>query len=153
MTTYARIIDGTVVEVFEPLVLDGVAVPMKERFHPDFVAALVEYDPANPPKAPVPPQPSVADRIKRLDAGIEAHLDAQAIAMGYKNMERAVGYADEPAVPKFQAEGRALRAWRSLVWAACYELLGQWQDGKLQEPTLEQLIAVLPVFKPPAQQQ
>jgi len=41
--TYARVIDGNVVEVFPPFSNEeGVDVPITERFHADFVAALIE---------------------------------------------------------------------------------------------------------------
>jgi len=55
MKTYARIVDGLMVERFDPLVLDGVPVSVEERFHPDFVAQLTEIDPLNPPPTLVPP--------------------------------------------------------------------------------------------------
>lgn len=42
-------------EIFDSVVIvDGVEVSLAERFHPDFVAELVPYDPANAPAAPQP---------------------------------------------------------------------------------------------------
>lgn len=39
---YARIDEGTVVEIFEPVQNeDGVLIPIEQRFHADFVASLV----------------------------------------------------------------------------------------------------------------
>jgi len=67
----------------------------------------------------VPPAPTIAD----ITTAVQAHLDAAARAAGYDDIRSVVTYADEPAVPKFQADGQAFRAWRSLVWAKCYELL------------------------------
>lgn len=41
--TFARIVDGRVAEVLPAVAeFDGVAVPLTDRYHPDFVAALVE---------------------------------------------------------------------------------------------------------------
>lgn len=58
MKTYARIVDGRVAEIIpEIITVDGVDVPLAERYHPDFIAVLVEYDPANPPVPPVEPTP------------------------------------------------------------------------------------------------
>ena len=57
----------------------------------------------------------------------------------------AVTYADEPAVPRFQAQGRAFRAWRSLVWDFCYSLEDRVAAGQVDEPTMEQLLQMLPV--------
>jgi hypothetical protein len=55
-----------------------------------------------------------------------------------------VTYADEPAVPRFQEEGRRLRAWRSLVWAKCYDMLDQVQRGDVPIPTEAEVLAALP---------
>lgn len=54
---------------------------------------------------------------------VQAHLDAAARELRYDSIESAITYADEPVVPKFQAEGQAFRTWRSLVWAKCYAIL------------------------------
>lgn len=48
------------------------------------------------------------------------------------------------AVPKFQQEGLTLRAWRSLVWAKCYQLLDEVQSGMRGRMTPDQVIAELP---------
>lgn len=60
MKTYALMTAGRVVEIFPP-VLDalGNEIPIQERFHPDFVSTLVEYDPENPPAEPPEPEPVV----------------------------------------------------------------------------------------------
>jgi len=109
--------------------------------------ALPEPEPE--PEPIVPPPPTVEQRIASLQAAVQAHLDQRAGVFGYDDIRTAVTYADEPAVPKFQAEGQALRAWRSLVWAACYDLLGQWKAGEAEEPTADELIAALPLFETP----
>lgn len=98
------------------------------------------------PVAVAPPPPSAAQIQAQLTAVVQAHLDAQAQALGYDSIFTAVTYADEPAVPKFQADGQALRAWRSLVWEAGYALLAQVQAGEAPIPTPEALIASLPAF-------
>jgi hypothetical protein len=79
-----------------------------------------------------------------LVAAVQAHMDAVAQAWGYTNMVYAVSYADEPAVLQFQQEGMALRAWRSAVWGACYELLAQVQANTRAIPTVAELVAELP---------
>ena len=81
-----------------------------------------------------------------LVQSIQSHVDAQAVALGYDNIFTAVSYADEPSVPKFQAEGAALRAWRSQVWAACYAYLADVQTGVRAFPTTAEAIAALPTF-------
>lgn len=109
-----------------------------KRIVPDANGYPVAQDPP-PPPAPTPEQIR-ADRV----AAVYAHLNAAAQALGYDDIRAAVTYADEPAVPKFQAEGRACRAWRSLVWAHCYQVLDDVQAGLRPIPTAADLIAELP---------
>jgi hypothetical protein len=95
------------------------------------------------------PQPSPEQRVVALTAAVQLHLDEKARELGYDDIKTAVTYAEEPAVARFQAEGRALRAWRSLVWQAGYDLLAKWQAGEVEEPDAESLVAMLPAFVPP----
>lgn len=64
---------------------------------------------------------------------VQAHLDATSQAWGYDDIFTAVTYADEPEDPQFQAEGRALRKWRSKVWRACYASTATTVDGLLAD--------------------
>jgi hypothetical protein len=62
---YALIKDGRVLEVFPPLLDEaGEEIAIEKRYHPDFVALLVEYDPANPPPDPEPPEPTHAQLVE-----------------------------------------------------------------------------------------
>jgi hypothetical protein len=97
--------------------------------------------PAPPPEAP---EPTFEQRLAALKANVQEYLDAMARSLGYDDIKTAVTYAEEPAVAKFQSEGRALRAWRSLVWAAGYDLLSRVQAGEAQEPAPEELASLLP---------
>lgn len=90
--------------------------------------------------------PTPAERMQALTDHVQEHLNTQARRMGYDDLKTAVGYADEPAVPKFQAEGRSLRAWRSLVWAKCYSVMAEVESGHMPEPSAETLVAMLPPF-------
>ena len=111
-----------------------------KRIVPDANGYPVAQDPP-PPPAPTPDQIR-ADRV----AAVYAHLNAAAHALGYDDIRAAVTYADEPIIPKFQAEGRAFRAWRSLVWAHCYLVLDDVQAGRRPIPTAADLIAELPAL-------
>lgn len=86
---------------------------------------------------------------RELELEVQKHLDTTAQSIGYDNIYTACTYADEPAVAKFQTEGRALRAWRSLVWAHAAQVLADVQGGQRTTPTAEALIAELPVFNLP----
>lgn len=127
------------------------AVPITKKEHADLLAAqsagqLIEPDAAGRPVAVPPPPPSDAEIQAQLTAVVQRHLDAKAKALGYDNIFTAVTYAEEPSVPKFQADGLALRAWRSAVWAAGYALLADVQAGQAQVPSAEALVDSLPAF-------
>lgn len=92
----------------------------------------------------VEPVLSEAQLINQFRTIIQKHLDDAAVRVGYDDIKTAVTYADEPSVPKFEVEGKALRAWRSLVWAYGYEQIAAVQSGVRALPTPEQLIAELP---------
>jgi hypothetical protein len=79
-----------------------------------------------------------------IETAIQNKLDTVAISWGYDDMRSAVSYADEPAVPKFQAEGKALRAWRSLIWAAAGQLLAEFQSSPVAITSIGQVLAQLP---------
>lgn len=90
-----------------------------------------------------PDPPTQEQRIAAHTRAVQAWLDKQAQVLGYDDIRSAVTYADEPIVPRFQQEGRALRSLRSWAWARCYEILGEVQAGSRAEPTPEELVALL----------
>jgi len=81
-------------------------------------------------------------------AVVQTQLDLIAKSYGYDNIKTAVTYADEPAVAKFQTDGKALRAWRSLVWNYCYEQLALVEAGSRTQPTIDEWVSELPVLAP-----
>lgn len=94
--------------------------------------------------------PKTPDEIEMQKIAIvQEHMDAAARALRYDDIKTAVTYAEESAVPKFQAEGQALREWRSLVWATCYAILDEVNAGKRDVPTDEELISELPSLSLP----
>jgi len=83
-------------------------------------------------------------------AAVKEHADMVAAAFDFDDIAEAVTYADEPAVPKFQMLGAALRAWRSLLWEAFDAACMQISAGHDPEPaTKAELIALLPAFEAP----
>ena len=80
---------------------------------------------------------------KKLTDAVQHVLDSKAQELNYDNCLSVCSYIDT-GVPKFDAEGRAFRYWRSAVWAKGYEILAQVQSGQRAIPTEEQLIAELP---------
>ena len=132
--------------------IPGDAVEITEAEH----AALIEgqslgkrivADESGRPILQDPPPPTAEQITARLVARVQSWLDGQARALGYDDIKSAVGYAEEPAVPKFQQEGQALRRLRSRVWARCYEILNAVQAGQRSIPTEAELIAEMEALK------
>ena len=90
------------------------------------------------------PEEIAAQTQRSLIDAVQAHMDAAARALGYDDIKTACTYADEPAVPKFQTDGQAFRAWRSLVWSYCYAQLDAVTAGERTVPTVDVLIGELP---------
>lgn len=80
---------------------------------------------------------------KQLTDAVQHVLDTKAQDLLYDNCLSVCSYIDT-GVAKFDAEGKAFRAWRSAVWAKGYEILAQVQSGERAIPTEEELIAELP---------
>jgi hypothetical protein len=105
------------------------------------------------PKPVTPPtEEEIAAQLSNYDGLIQKHVDAVARGFGYGDpnnpnispIDRACSYADEPSIPRYQAEGRLLRAWRSAVWAAAYNMLNAVKNGQMAVPTDEAIIEALP---------
>lgn len=94
-----------------------------------------------------PPPPTAEQVMSRLEARVQLWLDEQARALGYDDIKTAVSYAEEPAVPKFQQDGQAMRRLRSLAWARFDEILNAVHDGQRSIPTEAELIAEMEALK------
>ena len=80
---------------------------------------------------------------KQLTDAVQHVLDSKAQELNYDNCLSVCSYIDT-GVARFDAEGKAFRAWRSAVWAKGYEILAQVQAGERAIPTEAELIAELP---------
>lgn len=118
MKRYARISEGVVLEVME--IVDEVDIGDLTppgyvwMAAPDEVTdgwAFIEGRFIQPATAPE----DYADVMAAKWLVVQAFMDSKAKAWGYESLASAITYADEPIVPRFQEQGRALRAWRSRV--------------------------------------
>ena len=125
---------------------DNACIPA-DPANTDYAAYLAWLAEGNTPEPA--DKPTQVQIIASIASAVQSHLDATAQSLGYDDSKTAVTYADEPAVPKFQAEGQALRAWRSLVWTKCYELLDEVKSGTRGVMTAEEVLAELPKFEMP----
>lgn len=109
--------------------------------------AIVADADGHPFAVPVQP-PTPAEVQAQLTRAVRAMLDSKARSLGYDDIAAAATYADEPAVASFQAEGKALRAWRSRVWEAAGNLMPGFVN--LQPPPDPQaFVARMPPFITP----
>lgn len=102
------------------------------------------------PDVPVPAPPTVDEIKAQFEGQTQAFMDGKARDAGYDSLLTAISYAEEPAVPRFQIEGKAFRAWRSLVWAFANEQLTLVLSGAKEQPTVEAFLADLPALELPA---
>jgi hypothetical protein len=93
-----------------------------------------------------PKEKPTEERVKELTNSVQSYMNTSAKTYGYDSIASAVTYADEASVAKFQTEGQAFRAWRSLVWDKCYKILADWEAGTIPEPSPEEVIAQLPTL-------
>ncbi|WP_414832181.1 hypothetical protein [Afifella sp. YEN Y35] len=88
---------------------------------------------------------TVDELMPRYGAAIQAHLDAVAAERRYDGISTGVSYRDDPD-PGFAAEGQALFAWRSAVWAYAMSELAKVQSGTRAIVTPAESVAELPEF-------
>lgn len=89
------------------------------------------------------PEPTPEEIQAKLTYEVQRVLDNEAKKLGYDSCLSVCSYVDT-GVPKFDAEGKAFRAWRSAVWSKGYEILAEVKEGKREIPAVEDLIAELP---------
>jgi hypothetical protein len=121
---------------------DGAFIP-KDPQNTDWLLYLAWVALGNTPTVPqVSPEALQASLVST----VQGLMDTKAQGYGYDSVTTAVTYADEPAIPKFQEEGQAFRAWRSQVWASAYSILGEVQAGHRSFPTVAEVPSLLPAF-------
>ena len=97
--------------------------------------------------APTQPVQEVKAEIqKRLTDGVQNWMDNIVQERNYDNVHTCVGTYLYSPIEKFRLEAEAVRDWVSYVWAKCYEMLAQVEAGERDIPTLEEVIAELPVL-------
>lgn len=114
----------------------------KNRWSVEVVAA--------PVAAPAPPAATFEEKVLAWRTVVTAYANMVARACAFDSIDEAVTYAEEPAVPKFQMQGQALRAWRSRLWQAFDTLVAEIKGNVAEEPFDDvALLAPLPLFAMP----
>jgi hypothetical protein len=74
---------------------------------------------------------------------VQAHLDATAQTRGYDNTYTCLSYLNSTD-EQWRRESNAFNAWRDSVWRKAHEILNAFMAGKIEQPTVEEVIAQLP---------
>lgn len=96
-----------------------------------------------------PPPPTAEQIIAQYTAAVQKRLDDFARTRNYDGIMSAATYATS-TVPTFKAEGQYAVEARDATWAKCYEVLAAVEAGSRPIPTLDELLAELPVLEWPA---
>jgi hypothetical protein len=88
--------------------------------------------------------------LRDYDIAVEIELDREAREAGYYDpldrippIDRACSYAG--FTNDYQAEAQTFVAWRSDVWGYVYAVKSDVEAGSREQPTIEELIAELPL--------
>ena len=106
---------------------------------------VIVADESGRPVLKDPPPPTHEQIIAQYTGAVQQHLDVFARTRNYDGILSLCTYATS-LNPKFAAEGQAGVEWRDAVWVKCYAVLAEVEAGLREQPTVEQLIAELPVF-------
>ena len=83
--------------------------------------------------------------IADFTQSVQKHLDDFARTRNYDSILSAATYATSTN-PKFAVEGQYAVEARDATWAKCYEVLAAVEAGSSPMPTLDELLAELPVL-------
>lgn len=106
---------------------------------------IISADKNGKPVLKDPPPPTPEQIVAQYDAAVQQRLDDFAKTHNYASILSAATYATS-AVPKFAAEGQYAVEARDATWAKCYEVLAAVESGSRPMPTLDELLAELPVL-------
>lgn len=88
------------------------------------------------------------DALKVLvDIQVQAMLDRKAQEKRYHDGAWLAGYATSTD-SEFHANAQKFVAWRDKVWRKCYDLLNDYEAGKMERlPTVSEVLAQLPTME------
>ena len=85
-----------------------------------------------------------ANTLQAMESAIQEYIDSQAKNRGYDSIVSACSYAGY--TNEFQTEAVSLGVWRSAVWTKAYQVQADVEAGTIPMPTVDELIAMLPIF-------
>lgn len=106
---------------------------------------LIQADANGRPVLVDPPPPTPEQIIIQCTGAVQQYLDTFARTRNYDSILSAATYATSQ-VPKFKAEGQYAVEARDATWAKCYEILAAVEAVARPMPTLDELLAEMPVL-------
>lgn len=89
--------------------------------------------------------PTQEDIIKGYENAVQSYLDQTAQSRDYDNTYTCLSYLSSTD-EVWHREANAFNAWRDQVWRKCHSILNAVLEGAAPAPTVEELIAQLPVI-------
>ena len=85
----------------------------------------------------------VETELSNYEDAVQLHLDEIAQSRGYDNTYTCLSYLSSTD-ETWQREANSFNAWRDSVWRKCHEVLNAFKSGKIEAPTVAELIEMLP---------
>lgn len=118
------------------------AVEISDALYQVAKGQQIETGPDGLPRLKVAAAPTLPERIAVLLRAVDGRLNDAAKAKGYDDIRSAALRAAYPG--PYHDEGVMFAQWMDATSAKCYELLGAFQAGNLEEPSAKELLAMLP---------
>lgn len=94
----------------------------------------------------LPHIPTEKEIQEELELGIEAWMNTVVAERDYDSIDTCIArYTDSPN-SKYAQEAKAVKDWNTAVWDKCWDILAEVKEGKRPIPTLEEVIAELPIL-------
>jgi hypothetical protein len=93
----------------------------------------------------IPPEPTLSQIKQSLINAIQSYLDKEAQAHFYDGILSLCSYATSTNL-KFGPEGQAGVVWRDDCWSVGYAVLAECEAGTRAIPTVDELLAEMPVM-------
>lgn len=81
--------------------------------------------------------------IKKYENAVQEYIDKCVQKKGYDNVYTCLSYKDDPD-PIFRQEAYQVLCWRSVVWRTAQNILNDWTAGKIEKPTIEDVLKQFP---------
>lgn len=133
-----NIIDGVVVNV--GVFKDGDDLPDGWHGAPDNVGKGWTDNGDGTYSAPAEPEPAFTPLDFEL--AIDDHINSVARSKGYNSIDSIAKYLVDGN--PFKDEAESLSLWTGSVWMAANDILNDWQNGEIIEPSIDEVISQLP---------